>query len=63
MKHIFLLIVMFNGEIKSNDMFFYSVIACTDYALQLNTSMAVGFQAYCTPVKMDPDENPDIKVY
>ena len=54
---------MFNGEIKSNDMFFYSVIACTDYALQLNTSMAVGFQAYCTPVKIDPKENPDIKVY
>ncbi len=29
----------------------------------LNMSMAAGFQAYCTPVKMDPDENPDIKVY
>jgi hypothetical protein len=59
--HVFLLHVFLEGQIKSRDMFFYSVDDCVYFAQRLHKQSASGkITAYCLPVKVDPDKT---KVY
>ena len=59
--HVFLLHVFLEGQIKSRDMFFYSVDDCVYFAQRLHKQSASGkITAYCLPVKIDPEKT---KVY
>jgi len=54
--HVFLLHVFLDGQLKSRDMFFYSVDDCVYFAQRLaRQSASDKITAYCLPEKVDPE--------
>ncbi len=60
--HVFLLVLNVNGVKESDDLYFYSVSKCSQYAIELNITMGQGVNAYCVPKYVDI-KDPTIKVY
>ena len=59
MIHAFLLFVFLDGNLVSNDLYFYSVDDCTYFARALH-KQGGDITAYCLPRLVDPEK---IKVY
>ena len=59
MIHAFLLFVFLDGNLVSNDLYFYNVDECTYFARALH-KQGGDITAYCLPRLVDPEK---IKVY
>lgn len=71
MIHVFLLMVVVNGEIESEDMYFTDINRCRFFAESVVNSKkrnsgynppSVRLEAYCVPRLIDPDDE-NIKLY
>ena len=71
MIHVFLLMVLVNGEIESGDMYFVDINRCKYFANSIVSSKkrnsgyqppSVKLEAYCVPKLIDPN-NENIKLY
>jgi len=71
MIHVFLLMVLVNGEIESEDMYFTDINRCNYFAQQIvsgkrrNTGYnppGVKLEAYCVPRLVDSEDD-NIKIY
>ena len=71
MIHVFLLMVLVNGKIESDDMYFVDINRCKYFANSIVSSKkrnsgyqppSVRLEAYCVPKLIDPN-NEKIKLY
>lgn len=65
MTHLFLLMVLVNGQVQSSDMYFYDINKCNYFANRIVTGKVertlryeprgIALAAYCLPRRADPE--------